>query len=85
MVFSYVARQPILDRNKNLIAYELLFRDGPNNAFPGAEPDLATSRLLSEQFFCVPNNALGNKIGFVNFPYQSLINQVPTLFPKKHF
>ncbi|WP_415225314.1 EAL and HDOD domain-containing protein [Psychromonas sp.] len=82
MSFSYVARQPILDVDKNTVAYELLFRDGPHNAFPEIEAELATSRLLSEQFFCAPYNALGNKLGFINFPYQSLINQIPTLFPK---
>ncbi len=33
-MFSYVARQPIFDRNLDIYGYELLYRDGPSNAFP---------------------------------------------------
>ncbi|EHI9242084.1 EAL domain-containing protein [Vibrio vulnificus] len=83
MKYSYVARQPILDQNRKTIGYELLFRDGPKNTFPEVEPELATSRLLSDHFLSTHYNTLGNKLGFVNFPYQSLINLVPTLFPKE--
>ncbi|MBW3694657.1 EAL domain-containing protein [Vibrio sp. T187] len=83
MKYSYVARQPILDRNKKTIGYELLFRDGPKNTFPEVEPELATSRLLSDHFLSTHYNTLGDKLGFVNFPYTSLINLVPTLFPKQ--
>lgn len=81
--YSYVARQPILDREKRTVGYELLFRDGPKNTFPEVEPELATSRLLSEHFLSTHYDTLGNKLGFVNFPYQSLVNLVPTLFPKE--
>ncbi|WP_375753507.1 EAL and HDOD domain-containing protein [Vibrio sp. HN007] len=84
MKYSYVARQPILDADKNTVAYELLFRDGPKNTFPEVEPELATSRLLSDQFLSAHNTSIGGKLGFVNFPYTSLINQVPALFPKKN-
>lgn len=83
MKYSYVARQPILDRSRKMLGYELLFRDGPKNTFPEIEPERATSMLLSEQFFGLDYNTLGNKLGFVNFPYQSLINQIPTLFPRQ--
>lgn len=73
--------QPILDTDKKTVAYELLFRDGPKNTFPDIEPEKATHRLLSDQFLGSEYRAIGDKLGFVNFPYQSLINQVPTLFP----
>lgn len=84
MKYSYIARQPILDRSKHTIGYELLFRDGPNNTFPEVDPELATSRLLSDHFLSTHYNSLGDNLGFVNFPYQSLINRVPTLFPRKN-
>ena len=83
MKYSYVARQPILDIDKKTIGYELLFRDGPKNTFPEVEPELATSRLLSDHFLSTHYNTLGDKLGFVNFPYASLVNLVPTLFPKE--
>ncbi|MCP3698995.1 MAG: EAL domain-containing protein [Aliivibrio sp.] len=79
-MYSYVARQPILDLKKNTIGYELLFRDGPKNTFPAVEAEAATSRLLSDHFLSSQCNATNNKLGFVNFPHQSLINLVPTLF-----
>lgn len=80
--YSYIARQPILDSEQKTVGYELLFRDGPNNTFPDIDPELATNRLLSEHFLATHYSTIGDKLGFVNFPYQSLVNQVPTLFPK---
>jgi len=81
-MYSYVARQPILDTNKNTIGYELLFRDGPKNSFPDMDAEQATSRLLSEQFMNSCFNTTGNKLAFINFPYSSLIRLIPTLLPK---
>ncbi|MCG9684216.1 HDOD domain-containing protein [Vibrio sp. Isolate23] len=79
---SYIARQPILNRDKQTVGYELLFRDGPKNTFPEIDPELATSRLLSDHFLSTHYETLGDKLGFINFPYQSLVNKVPTMFPK---
>jgi EAL and modified HD-GYP domain-containing signal transduction protein len=79
--YSYIARQPILDSDRKTFGYELLFRDGPKNTFPEIDPDKATSRLLSDHFLSTHYQTLGNHVGFVNFPYQSLVNLVPTLFP----
>ncbi|PNH89591.1 histidine kinase [Vibrio diazotrophicus] len=81
MKYSYIARQPILDSDRKTFGYELLFRDGPKNTFPEIDPDKATSRLLSDHFLSTHYQTLGNHVGFVNFPYQSLVNLVPTLFP----
>jgi c-di-GMP-related signal transduction protein len=81
-MFGYVARQPILDRNLNLIAYELLFRKGIKNSYPLVDDDFATIRLLSEQFFSSASNILDKKLGFVNFPYQSILDDIPKMFPK---
>lgn len=81
MKYSYIARQPILDSNRKTFGYELLFRDGPKNTFPEIDPDKATSRLLSDHFLSTHYQTLGKHLGFVNFPYQSLINLVPTLLP----
>ena len=45
-MYFYAARQPILDRNKELVGYELLFRDGVDNVFPDIDGDEATTRLV---------------------------------------
>lgn len=78
--YSYFARQPILDTEKQTIGYELLFRDGPANTFPDIDSDLATSRLLSDHMLTNHNETLNGKLGFINFPYHSLIHGVPTIF-----
>ncbi|MFC1235269.1 EAL and HDOD domain-containing protein [Vibrio sp. F74] len=83
MSYSFVARQPILDRNKNTFAYELLFRDGSKNAFPQIDADQATGRIMLDQFFSTQCPAIGDKIGFINFPYNSLISLAPLLLPKE--
>jgi EAL and modified HD-GYP domain-containing signal transduction protein len=82
--YSYIARQPILNRSKQTVGFELLFRDGPDNKFPDIDADLATSRLLSDHFLSIHNDNAKDKLTFVNFPYQSLINLVPTLLPAKN-
>ncbi|OZS43674.1 EAL and HDOD domain-containing protein [Photobacterium sanguinicancri] len=85
-MYSYLARQPILNKDKVTIGYELLFRDGPENSFPNICDETATNRLLIDNFFSSGSNQVtGGKRGFVNFPHASLIQRVPLLFPKKSF
>ena len=47
----YTARQAIYNRKQNVVAYELLFRDGPENFFPEVETNSATSKLLLDSHF----------------------------------
>ncbi|MCQ1056524.1 HDOD domain-containing protein [Photobacterium sp. ZSDE20] len=83
---SYLARQPVLNREKDTIGYELLFRDGPKNSFPDIGDEQATHRLLTDNFLSSGNSDVtSGKKAFVNFPHCSLINRVPLLFPKKSF
>jgi len=83
-MFYYVARQPILDRDKKLFAYELLFRDGLNNAFPQISADEATSKLVeSSQFTSGIEDITGGKQAFINFAETAIINQLPTLLPNE--
>jgi c-di-GMP-related signal transduction protein len=43
----FVARQPIFDTRKRVVAYELLFRAGVENFFPkGTDPDLASAKVI---------------------------------------
>lgn len=85
IMYAYVARQPILNRKKQTIGYELLFRDGESNAFPDdIEANQATCRLLVENFMSVGcNPALESPRSFINFPQESLISLIPTSFPKR--
>jgi c-di-GMP-related signal transduction protein len=78
----FVARQPIFNRKKKLFAYELLFRSGMANGFPGIDGNIATSSLLSTSFFTVGIDKIaGGRKSFINFTEELLIRGTPTLFP----
>ncbi len=83
-MYFYAARQPILDRNKELYAYELLFRDGLENAFPDIDGDEATSRMVEgSQLTFGLDDFLGDKPGFINFTLDTLIKKYPSMLPKE--
>nr|WP_086939314.1 EAL domain-containing protein [Thaumasiovibrio occultus] len=83
-MYSYVARQPILNRQEKTIGYELLFRDGEHNAFPKVESNTATHRLIVDNYFSGgQSTAVASGWAFINFPQQSLEDLVPTLLPKE--
>lgn len=82
IAFSFVARQPILDQQQELIAFELLYRDGEKNAFPvDISSSQATRKLLAEQLLGYQSKVLGECRGFVNFSYDCLIEGIPFDFP----
>ncbi|MBU2871743.1 HDOD domain-containing protein [Colwellia sp. E2M01] len=76
----YAARQPILDKSKNLFAYELLFRDGIDNVFPDIDGDEATSKMIeASQFNMGISEFTGNKPAFINFTLETLIQGYPEM------
>jgi len=80
----FVARQPIFDRNKDIYAYELLFRSGETNGFPNIDGDTATSSLLSSSFFTVGVEKVGSgKKTFINFTGELITKGIPQMFPKE--
>jgi c-di-GMP-related signal transduction protein len=84
MTWSYVARQPILATNRDVVGYELLFRDGDDNAFPGVSGEEGTSRLIVEQQFDGDiRDLVGNNSAFINFSRKSLIDELPKFLPAK--
>ncbi|MBQ4831747.1 HDOD domain-containing protein [Pseudoalteromonas sp. MMG010] len=80
----FAARQPILDRDKALVGYELLFRDSLDNEFPDIDGDEATSRLIEgSQFNFGFEDLTGNKPAFINFTLPTLQKGYPTLLSKE--
>jgi EAL and modified HD-GYP domain-containing signal transduction protein len=81
----FVARQPIMNRNNQVVAYELLYRDGAENVFPvGVEEQEATTRLINRtQLNSGLKSFTQGKPAFVNFGQQALINHLPELLPQK--
>lgn len=81
-MYFYAARQPILDVNKNLFAYELLFRDGVDNVFPGIDEDEATTRIIEgSQFNLGIEHLTGDKPAFINFTLDTISKNLPLMLP----
>ncbi len=79
----FVGRQPVLTREKKTFGYELLFRDGVRNAFPGIDYDTATSKVLDTTFFSMDFSEItGNRPGAVNFTKELILQKIPMVFPK---
>jgi len=84
-LYSYIARQPILDIQQDVVAYELLFRNGDHNSFPDIDPDQATSNILSDNHLTLGIEEItGDLPGHINFHTGALIKRFPSfLDPKK--
>ena len=81
----FIARQPVFTKQKTIFGYELLFRSGLENAFPGIDGDTATSNVLSNTFFSFDlKQILNGKPGLVNFTEKLILQKIPLLFPQQH-
>lgn len=75
-MYGFIGRQPIFNSDMNTVAYELLFRDGMTNRFPDVSAEYATSRMISDQFLCVPSQRIaGTHTSFINFPSRMVIDR----------
>lgn len=82
-MYSFVAKQPILNNNKETVAYELLFRNGLTNAYPkDISAEDATVKLIADQFLNQSIEKLvGDKLAFINFPYSLLVTNFIDFLP----
>ena len=80
----FVARQPIFRKNKKVMGYELLFREGMSNYFPNIDGNLATSKVLTNTFFSIGIDPVaGAGKAFVNFTQDLLLHRIPLMFPRE--
>ena len=80
----YAARQPILNRDKSLFAYELLFRQSLENVFPEINENQATAKLIEGlQFNLGLETLTEGTLAFINFTHDSLLDGFPLLLPKE--
>ncbi|MFT5676939.1 MAG: c-di-GMP-related signal transduction protein [Paraglaciecola sp.] len=80
----YAARQPILNVDKSLFAYELLFRNSLENVFPKIDDNEATSKMIEGLHLNLGlENLTQGKLAFINFTYESLINGFALMLPKE--
>lgn len=80
---EFIARQPIFDVQRKLVAYELLFRDSEENHC--AEPDLnfASRQMMSTAMLLGLDVLSSGHTIYVNCTEELLCGGYPTLFPAK--
>ncbi len=77
----FVARQPIFNRRQRVIAYELLFRTGLENAYNFDDADFATMSVVSDSFLVLGLDKLTDgKRAFINFTGALLKKGIPFFF-----
>ncbi|MEA4835718.1 MAG: HDOD domain-containing protein [Anaeromusa sp.] len=78
----FIARQPIFDTQKNVVAYELLFRSAGAATATHTDDTAATRDVLSNAFLMMGIDSLTDgQRAFVNFGTATLLDQVPQLLP----
>jgi c-di-GMP-related signal transduction protein len=75
-----VARQPILDREEKVFGYELLFRDGMENAFSG-DCDEASRATLDRSLVMGLDVLCDGRRAFINCTHDTIIKGLVTLLP----
>lgn len=77
----FVARQPIFDDKNDVIAYELLYRNGIKNSFDkSVSGNVATSIVLTNSFLTFGiQNLIEDKMAFVNFDKHLIMSGIVEL------
>jgi len=78
---KYLARQPILNRSRELFAYELLFRNGLQNSCEGIDLELASTSVLDTSFLIGFEKITAGRRMFINCPRDFLLRDYASLFP----
>ena len=78
---AFLARQPIFDRQGEVVAYELLYRSGPEE-YAGQRGARATAQVLINTFgtFGI-ERVTGGKRAFINLTRSLLVSEYATLLP----
>ena len=81
----FLGRQPILGREQQLLAYELLFREGPiftSNRADIIDPSQATATVIANAFTELSaNETLGPYRGYINVDQQFLFSDLIEVLP----
>lgn len=80
----FLGRQPILGRDRELIAYELLFRTSFNNAAMVVDDFAATAHVIDSAFLSVGiQQAIGKKTAFINVNADILKSDIINILPRE--
>jgi c-di-GMP-related signal transduction protein len=78
---KYLARQPILNRARELFAYELLFRGSLQNSCDGLDLEMASASVLDTSFLIGFEKITAGHPMFINCPRDFLVRDYVSLFP----
>ncbi len=82
MSTRFIARQPILDRQRQIFAYELLFRSGIENYFnPSASAPSPCASVVDSTLLFGMDNLTGHSRAFVNLSEEALLQEYAMLLP----
>ena len=83
MADAFIGRQAILDQQKSVYAYEILFRSGLKNAFdPNLDGNVATQSVMVNAMLDFGMKKLvSNRKAFINFTEKNLLMRAPKLLP----
>ncbi len=80
----FLGRQPILDRDQNLAAFELLFRSSHVNGAQIDDDLLASATVINHAFSELGvEHVLGRYVGFINLSAPLILSDVIELLPKE--
>jgi EAL and modified HD-GYP domain-containing signal transduction protein len=79
---KFIARQPILTRERSVFAYELLFRSGIQNSCEGVNLEQASASMFDTSFLIGLQRLTGGQRAFVNCPRDFLLRDYISLFPR---
>lgn len=81
---TFIARQPIMDKNNKVFGFELLFRDSNINIYNSTDGDEATLDVIRNIFFNIDMHKItGNKTVFLNFTANLLKSDIIDLIPSE--
>ena len=79
----FVARQPIFDREEKVFGYELLFRDGLENAFSGVDLEAASRATLDSSLLMGLDVLCDGRRAFLNCTRETLVHGLVRLLPSQ--
>src|SRR5271168_2550177 len=80
----FLGRQPIVGRDRELVAYELLFRSSNANSATIINDVAASATVIQYAFSDLGlQAALGDKQGFINLPEALLMSDVIEMLPRE--
>jgi len=72
----FIARQPIYNREKGVIGYELLYRNDDINQANITDADLASCETILNSFMHIGiDNIVGSALAFINLPREFIVNE----------